>query len=108
MKGLDEKLPNFRHGFKSTAAQGIGVYRNAAPADDAEALGVRGGFNGRAGFVNHGGGKKSEADGERFGEFNSLLLSAGAEESLGERSEQSGAVAAGSVRVDSASVGETL
>src|SRR5467141_461053 len=108
MKRLDEKLPNFGHGFKSTAAQGIGVYRNATPADDTEALGVSGGFDGRASFIKHGGRKKGEADGEHFRQLDSLLLRAGAEESLGERSEQSGAVAAGSIGINAAAMGETL
>ncbi len=46
MKRLDEKLPNFGHGFKRAATQGIGVHRHPAPPDDAQALGVGSGFNG--------------------------------------------------------------
>src|SRR4029077_9294472 len=97
MERLDEKLPYFGHRFERTAAQRISVHGNAAPSDDAEALGVRGGFHGGAGFVNLGGRKKGKADGEHLRELNSLLLSAGAEKSLRERSEQTGTVAAGAV-----------
>src|SRR5258708_24336472 len=108
MKGSDEELRNFGHGFKRGAAQGIGVHGQAAPADDAQALSVGSGFNGCAGFLNDGRRKKGEADREYFGQLDSLLLGAGAEEGLWERSEQTGAVAAGSVRVDTSAVGEAL
>jgi hypothetical protein len=105
---LDEKLPDLGHGFESAAAQRIGVHGNAAPADDAETLGVRGSFDRGAGIVNLGRRKKGEADCERFGEFNSLLQSAGTEEGLRERSEQTGAIAAGAVGIDTTTVGEAL
>jgi hypothetical protein len=108
MERLDEKLPDFGHGFESAAAQRIGVHGNTAPANNAEALGVRGSFHGSAGFVNLGRRKKCEANGERLREFNSLLLSTCAEERLWERSEQAGAVSAGAVGVDAAAVGESL
>jgi hypothetical protein len=105
MEGFDKKLPNFGHRFERAAPQRIGIHRHPAPSDDAQPLGVRRGFNGRAGILNHGRRKKGEADREHFWQVNSLLSSTGAEESLRERSEQTGAVAAGSIRVDSSAVG---
>src|SRR5260370_20970416 len=86
----------------------MGVHRHEAPADDAEAFGVRGRFNGGAGFVDDGRRKKGEADGEHFWQLNSLLLSAGAEEGLWERSEQAGTVAAGAIGIDATAVGEAF
>ncbi len=76
--------------------------------DDAEALGVGGRFDGGAGFVEDGRGDKSEANSEHFREFNSLLLCASAEKTLGERSEQACAVAAGTIGINAAAVGEAL
>jgi ribose 1,5-bisphosphokinase PhnN len=108
MEGLDEKLPNLGHGFKRAAAQGIGIHWHAAPSDDTQPLRVRRGFHGRARFLNHGSREKGKTDREHFRQLDSLLLSAGAEESLRERSEQTGAVAARSIRVDSSAVGEAL
>src|SRR6266478_676347 len=108
MESFDEKLPNLWHRFEGAAAQRMRVCRNAAPANDAEALGVRSGFDGSAGFVEHGGRKKGEAHREHFGELNSLLLRTGTEEWLRKRSEQTGAVAAGAVGVNSSTVGEAL
>src|SRR5207245_1275575 len=108
MERLDEKLPNLRHCFQGAAPQRIGVYGDAAPADDAEALGVRGDFNGCTRLVNSGRSKKSKTDGERFGQVHSLLLSTGAEKGLRKRSEQTCSVAASSVGVDASTVGETL
>jgi hypothetical protein len=108
MEGFDKKLPNFGHGFERAAPQGIGIHRHAAPSDDAQALGVRRNFNGRAGFLSDGRWKKGETDPEHLGQLNSLLLSAGTEEGLRERSEQTGAIAAGSIRVDASAVGEAL
>src|SRR5260370_22206621 len=106
MKRFDEELPNFGHGLKRAEAKRIGVHGHAAPADDAQALSVGSGFNGCAGFLNDGRRKKGEADREYFGQLDSLLLGASAEEGLWERSEQTGAVAAGSVRVDTSAEGE--
>src|SRR5438309_11679103 len=108
MEGLDEKLPNLRHCFQGAAPQRIGVYGHTTPADDAEALGVRGHFHGCAGLVNSGRSKKSKTDGERFGQVDSLPLSAGAEKGLRKRSEQTCSVAAGSVRVDASTVGKAF
>jgi len=108
MERFDEKLPDFRHCFESTAAQRIGIHGHPAPPDDAQPLGVRRRFNGRAGFLNYGGRKKGETDRKHFGQLNSLLLSAGPKEGLWERSEQTGAVAAGSIGVDPSAVGEAL
>lgn len=105
---LDEKLPDFGHRFERAAAERIGVGGNAAPADNAEALGVGGGFDGGAGFVEGGGRDKREADCKDFGEFDSLLLGAGAEERMRKRCKKTGAVAAGTVGVDAAAVGEAL
>src|SRR5438132_12858254 len=100
MERLDEKLPNLRHCFQGAAPQRIGVYGDAAPADDAEALSVRGDFDGCAGFLHGGRRKKGKTNREHFGQINSLLLSAGAEKGLRKRSEQTCSVAASSVRVD--------
>ncbi len=108
MEGLDKKLPNFGHRFQSPAPQTIGIHRHPAPADDAHSLGVRRDFNSRAGFLKDRRRKKSEADPEHFGQLNSLLLSADTEEGLWERSEQTCAIAAGSIRVDASTVGEAL
>ena len=108
MERLDEELPDFRHGFEGAAAERIGIHGNAAPAENAEALGVGGGFDGGASFLGFGGEEKREANGEDFGQLDALLLRARAEEGLGERSEQAGAVAAGAIGVDSTAVGEAL
>jgi hypothetical protein len=108
MEGFDKKLPNFGHRFESAAAQRIGIHWDPAPSDDAQPLGVRRGFNGRAGILHHGSRQKGKADREPFGQLNSLLLGAGTEEGLRERSEQTGAVTAGAIRVDSTAVGEAL
>jgi hypothetical protein len=108
LEGLDEKLTDLRHGFESTPAKRVGVDGNAAPADDAQALGIGRRFDGGASFVNDGSGKKRESDGKEFGEVDSLFLRASAEEGLRKRSEQTGAVAAGSVSVNTATVGEAL
>src|SRR5438132_12645643 len=108
MERLDEKLPNLRHCFQGAAPQRIGVYGHPTPDDDAEVLGVRGDFNGWTRFVNDGRRKKCKTDGEHFRQVDSLLLSAGAEKGLRKRSEQTGAVAAGSVRVDASTVGKAF
>jgi len=108
MEGFDKKLPNFGHRFESAAAQRIGIHWDLAPSDDAQPLGVRCGFNGRASIFHHGSGKKGKADREHFRQLNSLLLSAGTEEGVRERGEQTGAVTAGAIRVDSSAVGEAL
>jgi hypothetical protein len=108
MERFNKKLPNFGHGFQRTAAQRIGVDGHTAPPNDAKTLGVGGGFNGGTGFVDDGRRKKSDADREHFGQVNSLLLSASAEEELWERSEQTGAVAAGSIGVDATTMGEAF
>src|SRR6266851_936520 len=42
----DEKLPAFRHGFKSAAAEAFGIYGDTAPTEDAEALLIGRGFDG--------------------------------------------------------------
>lgn len=108
MERLDEELPDFRHGFEGAAAEGIGVHGNATPAENAEALGVGGGFDGGAGFGGFRGGEKREADGELFGQFNAKFLRAGTEVGLWKRSQEAGAIAAGSIGVDSAAMGEAL
>src|SRR2546430_15016622 len=108
MERLDEKLPNLRHCFQGAAPQRIGVYGDAAPADDAEALSVRSDFNGCTRFVNSGRRKKCKTDGEHFRQVDSLLLSAGAEKGLRKRSDPPGAVAAGAVRVDASAVGKAF
>jgi hypothetical protein len=106
MEGLDKKLPDFRHGFESAAAERVGVDGNAAPADDTETLGVGSGFDGGPSFVNNGSRKKSETDSEKLREGDSQLLGAGAEESLRKRREQTGTVAASSVGINAATMGE--
>jgi len=108
MKWLDKELPNFGHRFQGAATQRIGVHGHAAPADDAQALGVRGDFNGCAGLFNDGRRKKGKANPEHFRQINSLLLSAGAKEGLRERSQQASPVAAGSVGINSTAVSEAL
>jgi hypothetical protein len=108
VKGLDEKLPDFWHGFERAAAERIGVYGNATPTDDAEALGVSGGLDGAAGFIHFGNGKKSETYTEHFWKINALLFRAGAKERLWERGEKTGAVAAGTVGVNSTAMGEAF
>src|SRR5713226_329841 len=108
MKRFDEKLPNFRHRFKRATTQGIGIDRHAAPPEEAQPFALRSGVNRRARFLNLGGRKKSKTDREHFRQINPLLSSAGAEEGLWERSEQTGAIAAGPVCVDSSAVGEAL
>ena len=49
VKWRDEKLPALRHGFESAAAEAVGIYGNLAPAEDAEALLIGGGLDGRLG-----------------------------------------------------------
>src|SRR5260370_27749968 len=108
MKGLDEDMTNCGLGSGGAGTKGISMHGDGAPADDAQALGAGGDFNGGAGLVNGGRRKKGKTDREHFRQVNSLLLSASAEKGLRERSEQTGAVAAGSVGVDSATVSEAL
>ena len=108
MKGLDKKLPDLRHSFERAASQRIGVHGNSAPADDAQALSVGGGFDGGARFAHGGAGKKGEAHGENFGELDSLFLRAGAEEGDGERGQQAGTVTAGAIGVNAAAMREAL
>src|SRR5947207_15744949 len=108
MEGLDEKLPNLRHCFQGAAPQRIGVYGDTTPADDAQALGVRGDFKGCTRFVNDGRRKKCKTDSEHFGETKCLTWSAGPEKGLRKRSEQTAAVAAASVRVDASAEGKAF
>jgi hypothetical protein len=108
VKWRDVELPNFRHGFESFAAERIRVGGDAAPAEDAEALGVGCGFDCGFGINGGGSGKKGEAEAEDLGEVNALLLRAGAEKIVRERGEEACAVAAGSVGIDAAAVGEAF
>jgi hypothetical protein len=108
MEGFDEELPDFGHRFESAASERIGIGGDAAPADDAQPLGVGGGFDAGAGFGNFRRRKKGKSNGEQLGQPNSLLLSAGAKEGLWERCEQTGAIAAGAIRIHSTAVSEPL
>jgi hypothetical protein len=108
VKRGDEKLPDFRHGFESFAAERIRIGGDATPAEDAEALGVGGGSDG--GFCINGGGgrKKGEAEAEDFREVDALLLRARTEKIVRERGEEASAVATGAIGIDAAAVGEAL
>jgi hypothetical protein len=108
MERLDKKLPDFRHGFERPAAQRIGVHGHPAPSNDTQPLGICSDFDGRPCFLDHRGRQKGKPDRKHLNQLNSLLLGSGAEKRLGERSQQPCAIAAGSVRVNSAAVREPL
>src|SRR5690349_9667005 len=79
VKGRDVELPDFRHCFQGAAAEAIGVDGNATPASDAQALRLRGGLHGGAGFRGLLRGEESEAQSENLGQLDSLLAGAGTE-----------------------------
>src|ERR1700682_2735029 len=81
---------------------------NAAPTEHAEAFGIGSSFDCGLGCFGFRCGKKREANAEDFGEFDSLLRCSRAEKRFWERGQQPGAVSAGTIRVDAATVRETL
>ncbi len=103
-----EKLPRLGHGFESAAAKAIGICRDAAPAEDAQAFLIGGAFHGGFCLAYRVGWEKCEAQAELFGEFDSLLGGFGFEEIFGEGGQESCAVSAGSVGIYSAAVGEAF
>ena len=108
MKRRDEELPDFGHRLESFAAERIRVGGDAAPAEDAEALGVGGGSDGGFGVGRCGGWEKCEAQAEYFWQIDALLLRAGTEKFVRERGQQAGAVAAGAIGIDAAAVGQAF
>ena len=108
VKRRDKELPNFGHRLKSFAAKRVCVGGNAAPAEDAEALGVGGGGDRGFGVRRRCGWEKREAQAEYFWQVDPLFLRAGTEEFVRERGQQARAVAAGAIGVDSAAVGQAL
>src|SRR6267378_1472762 len=61
VEGLDEKLPNLRHGFEGAAAQGVRIDWDAAPSEHAEPFGISCSPDCRLGFFGLRGGEKREA-----------------------------------------------
>ena len=108
VKRGDEELPNLRHRFESAAAERVRVGGHAAPAEDAKALRVGGGFDGGPGFSGCTGWKKCETQAKDFWEVDALLLRAGTEKILRERGEEACAIAAGAVGIDAAAVSQAL
>jgi hypothetical protein len=101
-------LPDFGHRLESFATEGVRVGGDAAPAEDAKALGVSGGFDSGSGVCSCAGWKESEPQAEYFWEVDSLLLGAVTEEFVREGGQQARAVAAGAVGVDAAAVGQAF
>jgi len=66
-------LPGLRHGFKSAAAKALGIYRHAAPTENAQTFLFGSGFDGALCCGRGVGWKKGEAETELFGQFDSLL-----------------------------------
>jgi hypothetical protein len=108
MKRRDEELPRFRHGFQSAATQAVGIYGNAAPSVDAEALLFSGVFDGGFGVGSGILREKGEAYAELVGELDSLFCGFGAEEGFWECGEKAGTVAAGAIGVNSTAMGEAF
>ena len=108
VKWRDEELPDFGHRFESFAAERVRVGGDAAPAEDAEALGVGGGVYSGFGVGRRCGWEKCKPQAEYFWQIDALLLRAGAEKFVRERGQQAGTVAAGAIGVDSAAVGQAL
>jgi hypothetical protein len=101
-------LPDFGHRLESFAAERIRIGGDATPAEDAEALGVSGGFDRGFGVDSCGGREKSEAEAEDFREVDALLLRTGTEKIVRERGEEARAVSAGTVGINATTVGEAF
>src|ERR1700675_4985017 len=84
------------------------MYRYAAPADHAKALGIGSGLDGGARLCGGRSGEKGKTKAENLGKFNAMLLRAGTKEIVRKRGEQSGAVAAGAIGVNATAVGESF
>jgi hypothetical protein len=108
MKRLDKKLPDLWHGFQGLAAQRIHIYRDPPPPRHAQPLGISSSFDCRASFPSRCSRQKRRAHGKNFGQLNPFFLRAGAEKTLWERGEQSGAIAAGTIGIHSAAVRQPL
>ena len=108
MERRDEELPDFGHGLESFAAERVRVGGDAAPAENAEALGVGGGGDCRFGVGRCCGWEKCETQAEYFWQIDALLLRAGTEKFVREGGQQAGAVAAGAVGIDTAAVGQAF
>jgi hypothetical protein len=67
-----EELPGLRHGFERAASEAVGIGRDAAPAENAEALLVGGSFDGGFGGATDSDGKKRSLT-ELLGKLDSLL-----------------------------------
>ncbi len=104
----DVELPDFRHRLEGFTTERVRVGWDAAPAEDAEALGVGGGGYSGFGVGRRCGREKCKPQAEYFWQIDALLLRAGAEKFVRERGQQAGAVAAGAIGVDSAAVGQAL
>jgi len=73
-------LPGLGLGFERAAAEAIGIYRHAAPAENAQTLLIGSGFDGGFRCAYGIRWEKREAEAELFGEFDSLLGGFGREE----------------------------
>src|SRR5260221_6633934 len=82
--------------------------RNATRAEDAQTFLVSGSLDGGFGGRYCVRWKKSETQAELIGEFDSLLGGLCLEEGFGERGKQAGAVTAGSIGVNTATMSEAL
>src|SRR5258708_7122894 len=108
MKGRDKKLPALRHGFQSATAKAVGIDRNTAPAEDSQAFLVSGSLDGGFGGRCRVRWKESETQAELIGELDSLLGGLCLKEGFGERGKQASTIAAGSIGIDTAPMGEAL
>ena len=97
----DKKVPDLRRDFASSPSQQLHGHRDAPPSQDAQRFSHRCPADGFTNFLLAFRGKKHNSYAEAFGQVNSLLFCAGAKEFFGERGQQTGAVAAGAVRINS-------
>src|SRR5260221_12209498 len=106
MKGRDEKLPAFWHGFQSATTETVGIDRNTAPTEDAQTFLVSGSLDGGFGDRYCVRWKKSETQAELIGELDFLLGGFCLEQGFRERGQQAGAITAGSIGIDTATLCE--
>jgi hypothetical protein len=108
VKRRDIELPDLGHGFESFAAEGVCVGGYPAPAEDAETLGVGGGFYRGPSVSRCDSWEKGKPQAENFRKIDALLLRTSAEELVGKRGQQACSVAAGTVGIDAAAVSEAF
>ena len=108
MQRLNKKLPDLRHRFERFASQRIHVHGNAPPTHHPQLFTIRRDINGCAEFHFRGSRKKRKSNPKMFRQLDLQFLRALAKELLRQRSQQSGAIAAGAVRVHATTVRQPL